>query len=53
MPIELAVSCRLSTNLYQEETRHVDTEYTSIELIDKLLSTNCISLELEELRAKA
>jgi hypothetical protein len=53
MPVELAVSCKLSTNSYQEGMRYASTEYTSIELIDKLLSTNYISFKLEELQAKA
>jgi hypothetical protein len=51
-PVEPAVSRELSTNPHQEGTRHVSTEYTSIELIDKLLSANCVFPELEELRAK-
>jgi hypothetical protein len=52
-PVEPAVSHELSTNLPQEKTRRVGTEYTSIELMDKLLSANRTFSELEELRAKA
>jgi hypothetical protein len=52
-PVKSAISSKLSTTPYQEETKYLSTEYTSIKLINMLLSINQTPSELKEFWAKA